>query len=312
MSEILIGVDGGASKTRVLVGDDAGNELGRAEGGPSVVRSGEFARSAELIATVVRAALAETVLPGAAEPRVLYCGIAGVGREAEQRSLRSALEREEIAEIVVVEADGMVALFDAFADGPGILLVAGTGSIAYGRSPSGQVLRCGGWGPNIGDEGSGVWIGRRALAIVAAASDGRERETALIGAILTATQISDPSELIPWAAAADTRALAALAPVVLSTAAAGDARANSLVTLAAEELVVHVRSLATNLFGDERASVPVALSGGLLGRGSLLRKRVEQRLRSAVPGATLRQDEVVPERGALRAAAQLLVAKSSG
>jgi glucosamine kinase len=304
MSEILIGVDGGGSKTRVLVGDDECNELGRAEGGRSAVRPGEAAQSASVIAQVVREALAASVMPGAAEPRVLYCGVAGVGREVEQRSLQSSLEEYELAETVIVEGDGSIALFDAFADGPGILIVAGTGSSAFGRSPSGQTARCGGWGPNIGDEGSGAWIGRRALGIVSAAADGRERETALVGAILTAAQLSEPAELIPWAAAADVRMLAALAPVVFSSASAGDARANSLVTLAAEELVVHVRALAVNLFGDERASVPVAMSGGLFRKGSLLRKRFEQRRRSAVPGATLRQEEVVPERGALRAAAR--------
>lgn len=304
MTDILIGVDGGGSKTRVLVGDDAGNELARAEGGRSAVRPGEAEASARVIAALVREALSQAVLPGAVEPRVLFCGVAGVGREVEQRSLRTALEAEELAESVVIEADGAIALYDAFADGPGILLVAGTGSIAYGRGPTGTTQRCGGWGPHVGDEGSGGWIGRRALAIVAAATDGREPETALVGAILTATQTSEPPELIPWAASADARALSQLAPVVMATASAGDSRANSLVTLAAEELVTHVRSLASQLFGDERASISVALSGGLLKKGSLLRKRVEQRLRSAVPGARLRPDEVIPERGALRAAAR--------
>ncbi len=304
MSETLIGVDGGGSKTRVLVGDDEGNELGRAEGGRSAVRPGQAVESARVIAETVREALSNSVMEGAAEPKVLYCGVAGVGREVEQRSLQSSLEEYELAETVVVEWDGLIALFDAFADGPGILVVSGTGSSAFGRSPSGKTARCGGWGPNIGDEGSGAWIGRRALGIVGAATDGREAETSLVGAILTAAQASEPTELIPWAAAADVRALASLAPVVFSAASAGDARANSLVTLAAEELVIHVRTLALSLFGDERASVPVAMSGGLFRKGSLLKKRFEQRLRSAVPGAKLRAEEVIPERGALRAAAR--------
>lgn len=304
MTDIVIGVDGGGSKTRVVVGDENGNELARAEGGRSAVRPGRAEESAKIIAEVVREALSQAVMTDAVQPKVLYCGIAGVGREVEQRSLQSALESEEIAEEVVVEPDGMIALFDAFSDGAGILVVAGTGSIAYGRGPNGKVLRCGGWGPNIGDEGSGTWIGRRALAIVGAATDGRERETALVGAILTATQTSDPMELIPWAAAAEVKEIAQLAGVVLATAVAGDSRANSLVTLAAEELVTHIRALTMQLFGDERAAVPVAVSGGLLKKGSLLRKRLEQRLRSAVPGANLRQEEVIPERGALRAASR--------
>jgi glucosamine kinase len=154
----------------------------------------------------------------------------------------------------------------------------------------------------FGDEGSGAWIGKRALGVVAAAADGREPATALTGSILTAAEVGTPDDLIPWAIAAGTTTIATLAQVVIATAAAGDARANAIVSLAAEELVVHVRALALRLFGDERATIPVALSGGLLKKGSLLRKRLEQRIRSAVPGAQLRTAEIIPARGAVRLA----------
>jgi glucosamine kinase len=144
------------------------------------------------------------------------------------------------------------------------------------------------------------------LSIVTAAHDGREPETLLTGAILTAAEVNDVSDLVAWAAAATPATLATLAPVVMSVAQAGDLRANSLVTLAVEELVVHARTLARQLFGDERASVPLALGGGLLAKGTLLRKRMVHRLKTAVPGAQLREDEVVPVRGAVRGALRLL------
>jgi glucosamine kinase len=198
----------------------------------------------------------------------------------------------------------MIALYDALEDRAGILLVVGTGSVAYGRSPSGTIVRCGGWGPTFGDEGSGGWIGRRALGIVAASSDGREPPTALLFPILSATECEDVEDLIPWASKADARAFASLVPVVFNAAANGDQRASALISLAAEELVLHVRALAKQLFGDERAAVTVAFSGGLMDRGSPLRKRLEQRLKSAVPGAQIRSEEVLPARGALRAAAR--------
>jgi glucosamine kinase len=304
LSEIVIGVDGGGSKTRVLIGTAEGEVLATIDGPKSAVVPGQASHSAEVIADLVSRGLAEIALPGAVMPRVLYCGVAGTGREEERRALETALDEREIAEEVVVDSDGMIALYDALEDRAGILLVVGTGSIAYGRSPSGTVLRCGGWGPAFGDEGSGGWIGKRALSIVAASSDGREPPTALLFPILAATGCEDVQDLIPWAAVADARAYATLAPVVFTAAANGDQRASALISLAAEELVLHIRALSKALFSDERAAVTVALSGGLMDRGSPLRKRLEQRLKSAVPGAQLRSEEVLPARGALRAAAR--------
>jgi glucosamine kinase len=154
----------------------------------------------------------------------------------------------------------------------------------------------------FGDEGSGAWIGRKALSVVAAASDGREPETALTGAILTAAQVNELPDLIGWAANATPYTLASLAPVVMSVAEAGDLRANSIVSLAVEELALHVRSLARQLFVDERASLSLALTGGMLQRGSTLRRRLEHRLKTAVPGAQISTEEVVPARGAVRSA----------
>jgi glucosamine kinase len=92
----------------------------------------------------------------------------------------------------------------------------------------------------------------------------------------------------------------------LSVADSGDLRANALVSLTVEELVLHVRALARQLFGDERASVPVALTGGMLARGNALRKRLEHRIKSAVPGATVSAEPVIPARGAVRAALRIV------
>ena len=304
MSDIVIGVDGGGSKTRVMVGTAEGEVLVTLDGPKSAVTPGQAAHSADVIGDLVTRALAEIAQPGAILPKVLYCGVAGAGRDEERKALHAALDAKELAEEVVIDSDGLIAMYDALEDRAGILLVVGTGSIAYGRSPAGEVVRCGGWGPVFGDEGSGGWIGRRALGIVAASSDGREPPTALLFPILAATQCEDVQDLIPWAAAANARDFASLVPVVFSTAGAGDPRANALLTLAAEELVLHVRALSRQLFTDERAAVTVAFSGGLMERGSPLRKRLEQRLKSAVPGAQVRAEEVLPVRGALRAAAR--------
>jgi glucosamine kinase len=239
-------------------------------------------------------------------PKVLYVGVAGVAREQEREALWQALVGRDLAEEIVVHPDYSIALDDAFGEGPGILLISGTGSVAFGRGPSGTIARCGGWGAVCGDEGSGAWVGRRALSVVTASADGREPETALIGAVLTAAQVNEPRELIAWAAQATPALLATLAPVVSSVADAGDLRANAILSLAVEELVLHLRALARQLFGDERAAIPVAFTGGMLTKGSTLRKRLEHRLKSAVPGAQLHHAEVDPARGAVRGALRYL------
>jgi glucosamine kinase len=148
--------------------------------------------------------------------------------------------------------------------------------------------------------------------MVTAASDGREPETSLIGALLTAAELNAVDELVDWAAAASPADLAALAPAVFRCAESGDLRANTLVSMAAEELVLHVRTLARQLFSDERAAVMVAMAGGLLERGSPLRTRVEHRLKSAVPGAQVEQRAIVPARGAVRNALRHLALRGAG
>ena len=297
MNGLFIGVDGGGTHTRALVVDEQGAEVAKAEGPGSAIRPGEASRSA----TIIRET-AQRALEGLTDRpiRALCVGVAGAGRDEERDTLQASLETDRVAGSIVVLTDAEIAIEDAFGAGPGILLTAGTGSIAYGKGPTGVMARCGGWGPVIGDEGGGAWLGRRALGIAAASADGREPESALADAIVGALSLDSLEKLIPWAASATPADLGKLAPVVLEVAATGDLRANSLVTLGVEELALHVRTLARRLFSDERAAFRLAMHGGLLAPKSLLRRRLEQRLKSIAPGATVLTEKVIPERGAAK------------
>lgn len=298
----IIGIDGGGTKTRVVVADGAGHVVASLSGGPSAIGKDNIDSSADTIAALARDALGAAGLQNET-PAVLCAGVAGAGRDVPRKGLQRALRSREVADEVIVTTDAQIALADAFGyDGPGVLLIAGTGSVAFGRGPTGTEDRCGGWGPKLGDEGSALWLARRALSAATAVADGREPESALLGALLTAAQCDEPDDLVNWIADALPADIAALAPVVLRTAENGDQRANTLVALAAEELVLHVRTLARRLFGDERAAVAVAMTGGLLGRGSSMRKLVEHRLRSSVPGAVVHHDDVDAARGAVKLA----------
>ncbi|HEY9229999.1 MAG TPA: BadF/BadG/BcrA/BcrD ATPase family protein, partial [Gemmatimonadaceae bacterium] len=264
MTFIVIGIDGGGSKTHAMVADEQGRTIAETVGPGSAIVPGRAEQSANVIAEVVHDVLASCEMTHVT-PRVLCVGVAGAGREAQRQELWQALVSRDLATELVIHSDFSIALDDAFGDGPGILLISGTGSVAFGRGPTGTTERCGGWGPVAGDEGSGAWIGRRALSVVTAAADGREPETGLTGAVLTSAQVNETSDLVAWAANTTPAQLATLAPVVMSVAESGDLRANAIVTLAVEELVLHVRALARKLFGDERAALPVAFSGGMLG-----------------------------------------------
>ncbi len=302
---LIVGVDGGGSRTTVLLADADGVQLARIEGPATALTPGYESASADVIKSLITDVLASADR-SETRPAVCVVGVAGAGQERSAQALWSALASRRVADDVSVQSDATIAMDDAFGESAGVLLIAGTGSVAFARAPDGRTERCGGWGPNIGDEGSGAWLGRKALSVVTASHDSREPDTTLTGALLTALELETVEELIPWAATATTTNLASLAPIVANVAASGDLRANALISLCVEELVLHVRTLARRCFTDERAAVPVALTGGLLTRGSLMRKRLENRLKSAVPGALVRTEEVDAARGAIRRGQRLL------
>lgn len=302
---LVVGVDGGGTRTRVLLADANGNVLARTEGAATSLQPGHESIAADIIKVLIADVLAMAERTET-RPAVCVVGVAGAGQERAAQALWSALATRRIADDVSVQADATIAMDDAFGDSAGVLLIAGTGSVAFSRAPDGRLERCGGWGPAVGDEGSAGWLGRRALSVITAAQDGREPETALTGAVLTALELEALEDVIPWAADATPGKLATLVPVITQVAATGDLRANALISLCVEELSLHVRTLARRCFMDERAAIPVALAGGMMAKGSLIRKRLEQRLKSAVPGATVRAEEVDAARGAVRRARRLL------
>ena len=298
MSAALIGVDVGGSKTAVSVGD-ATHVRGRALGPGAAVRPGRAIASAAIIAETVRKALATA---GAARGDALVVGAAGAGRESERRELEQALRTESLADKVRVTTDIDIALTAAFGEGPGIVVVAGTGSIVLGRDPEGRMLRRGGYGWQMGDEGSGYAIGRAALGAVSRARDGRSPETALTPILMEATRSLDFDALVRWSASAGPAEVAALAPHVLHTAERGDAVAQGIADYAARELSTLVLGLAQEYPTGER--VGVALMGGMLAEERSLRSAVLARLEeepSLRPLATM----VDATLGALAQAARL-------
>jgi N-acetylglucosamine kinase-like BadF-type ATPase len=296
-----VGVDGGGSVARAVVIDDAGHELSRAEAPGAVVAEAAPGDAASAVAEAVRAATARagTELPADA----LWAGLAGAGREAARRAVTAELERHCLAARVHVGTDVEAAFHAAFPEGPGILLVAGTGSIAWARDAQGRVARAGGWGQLLGDEGSGYAIGLGALRAVVRGEDGRGAATQLRGQVLAAVGVERPDALISWAAAASKADLARLVSVVEAAVARGDRVAEGLLYDAAADLERHVTALVARS-GPWPAPPGVALSGGLIAEGGPLRARVLARL--AAQPVAVRTDAVDAALGAARLALALL------
>lgn len=300
---MLVGVDAGASHTEAVVADESLRSLGRWTGTPGAVQPGRAAVAALAIADAVRGALEAAGLAGA--PDAVVVGAAGAGSTEIREELTAALvgalgERPAVG----VTTDAAIALEAAFGDGPGIVLVAGSGSIAYARDAAGNAWRAGGLGRQVGDEGSGYALARAALAAVGQAADGRGPDTDLAARLMQLTGSDSVATLLGWARQATAPEVAALAQAVCDAAAGGDEVARGLVGQAARDLALHVAALVPRF--PEGATVHVALSGGLMRRGSPVRAALAELLRRDAPRVELLEQEVDPPLGALRMAARLV------
>lgn len=291
---IVLGVDAGGTNTRAVVWE-GGKEIARAHGPAGALHVGRATACAGVIAEVARQALAGA---GSAHADVLVAGVAGAGREPERTELETALRAEGVATRVQVTTDVELALAAAFGSGPGIVLSVGTGSIAMARAKDGTVRRAGGWGWQMGDEGSGYAIGRAALAAVSRSADGRDEPTALRTLVLAAARATTFDDLVRWARTATPGEVASLAPAVIEAAARGDAPADAILLTAAADLGALAAVLAPTVDLDP---APVAVTGGLMVPGAPLRERLAEVLR-VLPGIALQGGALDPVEGARRIA----------
>lgn len=283
----VIGIDGGGTRTTIALAGSDGRDLVRRAGPPGRIEPQDPAGSAERLVRLIREVATEV---GAALPVDALCaGLAGAGTVAARDAMHSALAAADVAGRIAVVTDGEIAMDGALGGGPGILLIAGTGSVAYGRSEQGAIARCGGWGEIAGDEGSGYAIALGGLRAALHAADGRGPTTQLLPELLSALEIGEPAEVAPWLGRAGKGVVAALAPRVLALAEDGDAVAREILAAAARDLVRHVDALLERL-GPWSAPVPTVFHGGALTEAALAR-RVEERLRSS-PVATARREPV--------------------
>lgn len=295
----MLGIDAGGSKTVAWLADDDGRIVGEGRaGGANLQSAGELATE-KVLFEVVQAAL------GSREemPAAVSVGMAGLDRPADEAIVRGILRRFGFRGQIVAVNDAHVALVAGAGDGPGVVVVAGTGSIAYGVGPAGTAARAGGWGEVYGDEGSGYWVGARAMAAVVRAADHRGPATALTALVLRHTGSERVDALVRHVHARPDRRpmLAAMAGLVVRAAADGDHVAAEILRAAAGELTVAARSVIEQL-GMRGDPFRVVLAGGLFKMAPRLSAMLEAQLVEVAPKANVAMLTDEPVVGAVRLA----------
>ncbi len=306
-----LGIDGGGSKTTCVVGDESAILATATVGGSNITRVGEAGARAALHQAIREACEAAGITPQQVFRACI--GAAGAGR-----SEIAGLVRKIVAEIVSGEVevvgDMEIALAAAFGGGPGVIVIAGTGSIAFGRDAQGRTARAGGWGFAVSDEGSAHWIGCAAVSAVLRAADqaGDERAehdgewlAARLFRELKAAWEVDSLEQLAHTANGNAD-FASLFPAALAAAEAGDAVARRVNAQAAGQLAqlagIVLRRLVSGQHSSAVSAVPMAMAGGVFRHAAMIRELFYNEVRAANPAVVLNPEVVDPVHGALRMA----------
>ena len=295
-----LGIDGGGTKTRCVLADETTVLATAMTGGCSVIRHGEQ-HAREALHTGIRQVCATA---GISPDRIsaICIGVTGAARPeiaAKIRGILTELIPEKSPTRIEVVGDNVIALEAAFGAGPGVIAIAGTGSIVYGRDAAGRTARAGGWGFAISDEGSGHWIGRRAISAILSAQD-QGLDTALTDMVFQVWKIHTIDELVQQANSTPPPDFPRLFPIVLRAADETDAIACKILTDAgaklAELTAIVVRRLAPSA---PVAMFPVAMTGSVFRQSLVVRQVFYNTLQTSFPGVEVCQDPADPVEGAL-------------
>ena len=297
--EYFLGFDGGATKTSGAIVNSNGEVLSERTGGPSNFQILGIPRASGNIVEVAKMVLEASALQFS-DVSGIFLGLTGAGREVDQVRMKEGFEeylRENGLPVprIAVESDALAALEGAFPGKAGMILISGTGSILLAKDDSGKVIRTGGWGRFIGDEGSGYFIGKAGLTAYVKEYDGRGKKTK-ISELLRNLDIQSPQSLV-LKIYHENFDIASVAKIVVEAAYHGDEVASSILEDAAVELMTHIRA-AVSKIGTE---IPLALMGSILSHKNLLVSKLTNLISRELPAVKVCH----PEKSAAAGAALL-------
>jgi glucosamine kinase len=293
----FLGIDGGGTKTRCLLGDENSVLASGSGSGCNIVRVGEACARDSLAG-----AIHEACVQGGVSPQQIArtcAGVAGAGDDG-VASVVQRLLIEIVGGAIEVIGDMEIAIESAFAGDPGVVVMAGTGSIVYGRNERGETLRAGGWGRMVSDEGSGHWIGVEAVKAALRAHDSGE-DSALLRGLMAALNAGTVHDMVVRVNANPAPDFAVLFPVVLAAAEDGDRSAIDVLKRAGQELASTAVIAVTRLF-PKKDVVSVATHGGVFVGSATVKQAFVERLGMLCPQAKLVEIPIDPAMGALQRA----------
>jgi N-acetylglucosamine kinase-like BadF-type ATPase len=303
--QLVLGVDGGGSKTRAVVADGVGEVLGEGVAGPSNPLRVGVGDAANAIRDAADRACAEA---GVRRVEIVAAevGLAGVKRADIRERMRAAIIELGIKTVEVV-TDADIALYGATEGKAGLVIIAGTGSVCCGVNARGRRACAGGWGPVVGDEGSGSWIARRALQAVAHATDGRGRKTALVEAACEYFNVAQAEDLSTavYAPNVTNSRIAGYGSRVVEAAKRRDPVAREIVEAAGRELARAAAAVIRKL-RMERERFRVAYVGGVFAAGALILDPLAEDVASVAPRAFIAPPLLGPAEAAARMAGEQL------
>jgi N-acetylglucosamine kinase-like BadF-type ATPase len=297
----VLGIDAGGSKTACLLADEEGRVVSRSRGpGANLQGAGEL-QVEKVLHEVMEDALGDRDIV----PAAICVGIAGVDRQDDYATVRGIMRRIGLKARVLVVNDALIALEAGLPGDPGVVVISGTGSIAYGRNAVNEAARSGGWGYVLGDEGSGYWIGRAALRAVLRAADHRGPATLLTDLLLEHFHVSQPQALLREVYQQQTKpaAIGALASAVHHAFSQGDQAAIGILRSAANELEGSALSVVRRLHLVDQAFTFI-FSGSVFRGVPWLEEELSRRLTVAVPRSTSKLLDREPAEGAVAFALQ--------
>jgi len=295
--DYILGIDGGGTKTLAVCADLCGNVLGIGMSGGSNYHTVGLG---EAIAAIKRSLTQAISIAGINRSDVcsVCIGLAGAGRETDRSILLPAVTDLANADKVVLEHDAFIALAGATVCNPGVIVIAGTGAIAFGINRSGEQKRSSGWGSILGDEGSAYYIGHNALISACKAYDGRGPDTILLDGIIKHYKLNDFTDIVKAIYNSSTKDIASFAPMVCLAAQAGDNIAVKIMKGAGFELALSATSVIKAL-GMENEKVQVATAGSVFNASEVLMAPFVESVKSAVSLAEIIRPKFKPVIGAL-------------